>query len=154
MSKPLSFLLLAVCAVLLLSSCNSEPKDTHPDQPVTKRKALFKQIMRTLEPMGMVARNRQDYDRQAFLADARELKQLASQPWIYFTPDSNYPPTRAKPDIWLKPAEFIQAREKLEALTAQLVKTAESGNLEAIRPVVNEVEKSCQGCHRQFRSGT
>lgn len=154
MPKPLSSLLLAVSAVLMLTSCNSEPKDTHPDQPVTKRKAVFKQIMRTLEPMGMVVRNRQDYDRQEFLAGALELKQLASRPWIYFTPDSNYPPTRAKAEIWLKPAEFIQAQKKLEALTDQLAKAAESGNLEAIRPVVNEVEKSCQGCHRQFRSGT
>ena len=69
----------------MLSSCNNEPKDTHTGQPVTKRKAVFKQIMRTLEPMGMVVRDRQDYDRQEFLASARELKQLASQPWSYFS---------------------------------------------------------------------
>lgn len=149
-----SFQVVAVAAMLLLTACGAEPEDAHPGQPVAKRKAVFKQIMRTLEPMGMVARNRQDYDRGDFLAGARELRLLATQPWVYFTPDSNYPPTRAKADVWQKSAEFSRAREQFQVSTERLVKAAESGDLEAIRPVVNEVEKSCQTCHRQFRSGT
>jgi len=154
MSKSLSSLLLAITAVLMLASCNNEPKDTHPGQPVTKRKAVFKQILRTLEPLGMVVRNRQDYDQQEFLAGSQELKRLASQPWIYFTPDSNYPPTRAKPEVWQKPADFTQAQQKFQSLVEQLVKAAGSGNLDTIRPVLNDVEKSCKSCHNQFRSGT
>lgn len=149
-----SFQVLAIAASLLLTGCGAEPVDNHPGQPVTKRKAVFKQIMRTLEPMGMVVRNHQDYDREAFLAGARELKQLATQPWVYFTPDSNYRPTRAKAEVWQKPAEFSQAQQRFQASTDALVKVAERGDLEAIRPVLNEVEKNCQSCHRQFRSGT
>lgn len=145
---------LAISALLLLTSCGAEPVDNHPGQPVTKRKAIFKQIMRALEPLGMVARNRQDYDRAAFLAGAKELKQLATQPWVYFTPDSNYPPTRAKAEVWQQPAEFSQARQQFQASAEQLVTAAERGDLDAIRPVLNEVEKNCQSCHKKFRSGT
>lgn len=101
----------------------------------------------------MVARDNKDYERQEFLASAQELKQLATQPWVYFTPDSNYPPSRAKADIWQKPAEFQQAQESFIAATAQLAKVAESGNLELIRPVVNEVQKNCKSCHNHFRGG-
>lgn len=145
--------LYAITSMLLLAACDSTPRDIHPDQPVTKRKAVFKQMMRTLEPLGMVARNRQDYKQQEFLAGALELEQLSRQPWIHFTPDSNYPPTRAKAEVWQKPAEFQQAQEKLRATTEQLVKAARSGNQDLIRPAVNEVEKSCKACHNQFRGG-
>lgn len=151
MPRLLSSSLIAVFAAFALTACNDTPKDTHPGQPVAKRKAVFKQIMRTLEPMGMVARDRKDYERQEFLASAKELKQLATQPWVYFTPDSNYPPTRAKAEVWQKPAEFKQAQEKLQVTTDQLAKAAESGNLDIIRPAVNEVQKSCKACHDQFR---
>lgn len=86
MPKFLLHSVFAIAVSLTLSACSNEPKDTHPNQPATKRKAVFKQMLRTLEPLGMIVRNRQDYDRRAFLADARELKQLATQPWPYFTP--------------------------------------------------------------------
>ena len=142
---------LAILAALTLSACGNEPADTHPNQPVTKRKAVFKQMLRTLEPMGMVVRKREEYDQQAFLASAQELKQLATQPWVHFTPDSNYPPTRAKPEVWQKSAEFTQAQEKLKAATEQLAKAAESGNLDTIRPALDKVEDSCKSCHQQFR---
>lgn len=152
MTKSRAVLFLAVAAAFLLNACG-EPKDTHPGQPVTKRKAIFKQILRTLEPMGVVARKRDEYDSQEFLARARELNKLATQPWVYFTPDSNYPPTRAKADVWQKPAEFKRAQDEMLALTAKLAKTAESGDIEVIRPVVDEVEKNCKSCHEHFRSG-
>lgn len=151
MPRLLSSSLIAIAAAFALTACN-EPKDTHPGQPVTKRKAVFKQMVRTLEPMGMVARDRKEYDRQELLTNAQELKQLATQPWVYFTPDSDYPPTRAKPEVWQKPAEFKQAQEKLQSAANLLAKAAESGNLETIRPAVNEVQKSCKSCHDQFRS--
>lgn len=153
MPRLLSSSLIAIAAAFILTACNDTPKDTHPGQPVTKRKAVFKQIMRTLEPMGMVANDRKDYDRQEFLASAQELKQLATQPWVYFTPDSDYPPSRAKAAVWQKPAEFKQAQEKLQTTAEQLAKAAESGNLDIIRPAVNEVQKSCKACHNQFRGG-
>lgn len=148
---PRLILLTAFVAALSLTACSNEPQDTHPNQPVTKRKAIFKQMLRTLEPMGMVVREREDYERQSFLSGAKELKQLATEPWVHFTPDSNYPPTRAKPEIWQNQAEFIQAQNKLKGSTDQLVKAAESGNMTLIRPALNNVEESCKSCHQQFR---
>ena len=148
---PRLLLISAIVAALTLTACSKDPQDTHPNQPVTKRKAIFKQMLRTLEPMGMVVREREDYDRQAFLTGAQELKQLATEPWVHFTPDSNYPPTRAKAEVWQKPADFTQAQQKLKESTEQLLKAAESGNMALIRPALNSVEESCKSCHQQFR---
>lgn len=148
---PRFLLLTVITASLALTACSGEPQDTHPDQPVTKRKAVFKQMLRTLEPMGMVVRERENYNSQAFLSDAKKLKQLASEPWAHFTPDSNYPPTRAKPEVWQQPDDFTHARQKLEESTEKLLKAAESGNMALIRPALNSVEESCKSCHQQFR---
>ena len=136
-----------------LAGCGREPPDTHPGQPVTKRKAVFKQILRTLEPLGMVVRNRKDYNQGEFLAGAKELQRLSTQPWTYFTPDSNYPPTRAKPEVWEKPAEFKELQQKFKDAADGLAKAAEGGNLDTIRPAFADVEKSCKTCHRTFRGG-
>jgi cytochrome c556 len=147
-SKSLS--LLVIAAVLALTACSEAP-DTHPAQPVTKRQALFKQFTRTLEPMGMVARDRKAYNPVEFKASALELEKLAAQPWSYFTPDSNYQPTRAALAVWTQAAEFKQAQEAFLAKVGQLVKAADGGNLDVIRATVNAVQSSCKTCHDQFR---
>lgn len=147
----LAFLASAAC-VLLLTSC-SEPADTHPGQPVTKRKQAFKQMLRAFEPMGLVVRGKKDYDRQEFLNYATDLQGLVDQPWQYFTPDSDYSPTRAKPAVWQQPERFRDARQKLTDSVRHLTEVARDGKLETIRPAFAEVEKSCQACHKEFRGG-
>jgi cytochrome c556 len=150
MPIPRTISLVALAALLLLAACSEAP-DTHPAQPVTKRQALFKQFTRTLEPMGMVARDRKVYDPVEFKASALALEKLAAQPWGYFTPDSNYQPTRASPAVWAQAAEFKQAQDAFLAKVGQLVKAADGGNLEIIRTAVNDVQSTCKTCHDQFR---
>ncbi len=141
-----------VVSLQALSACDGTPKDTHPDQPVTKRKVLFKSFTKTLEPMGMVARDRKDYNPREFNVSALELQKLSTQPWVYFTADSNYPPTRAKPEAWSQSADFKLAQDKYINTVNQLVKAAQGGDMAVIRPAVEEVQKSCKACHTQFRN--
>jgi cytochrome c556 len=150
----LPFAAITILALFALGACSGSADDTHPDQPVTKRRAVFKQFTRTLEPMGMVARDRKKYNQQEFNASALELQKLANQPWVYFTPDSNYPPTRANPKVWSKPLEFRQAQEDYQTSVRQLVESARVGNLDVIRAAVNDVQRSCKTCHDQFRNAS
>lgn len=137
-----------------LCACNDEPKDMHPDKPVSQRRALFKQFTRTLEPMGLVARERKDYNPREFNIAALELQKLARQPWPLFTTDSNYPPTHAKPEVWQKAAEFKAAQDDYLTRVDQLVATAQGADLARIKDSVNAVQKSCKSCHTQFRNDT
>lgn len=145
-------LITLVAATALLGACSDRVKDTHPQQLVTKRQAIFKKFTQTLEPMGLVARDRQDYARADFVASAQALQQLASQPWAYFTADGNYPPTRAKPEVWSQAGEFKQAQDNYLKTVDQLVQVAGSADLPSIRASVEAVQKSCKSCHDQFRS--
>lgn len=142
---------LALAALLGLAACNERARDTHPQQWVSKRQAVFKDFTRTLEPLGLMARERQPFDAPAFLAGAQRLQALAPQPWPLFTPDSNYPPTLAKPQLWEQAAAFQQAQQDYLASVAQLVQAAQAGTLAAARPAVEQVQQRCKACHDQFR---
>jgi len=152
MSKPFSITLSLLACTLVLSACSDAAKDTHPQQLLTKRVAVFKKMTQTLEPLGQVARGRKDYVKPEFVEGAQALKDLASQPWAFFTADGNYPPTHAKPEVWSQPTEFKQAQDKFLANVDKLVTVADSGDLPTISTAVNEVEKSCKSCHQQFRN--
>jgi len=139
-------------AAFALTACNDEAKDTHPDKLVTQRRAVFKQFTRTLEPMGLVARDRKDYNPREFNVSALALQKIANQPWPLFTPDSNYPPTHAKPEVWLKAAAFKTAQDDYRTSVDLLVTAAQGDDLTLIKMRVNEVQKSCKSCHDQFRN--
>jgi cytochrome c556 len=152
MIKTVTSLLSVALAALALSACNDEPKDTHPDKLVTQRRALFKQFTRTLEPMGLVARDRKDYNAREFNESALALQKLATQPWPLFTADSNYPPTHAKSEVWQKAADFKAAQDDYLARVSQLVAAAQGSDLALVKNSVNDVQKSCKSCHTQFRN--
>ena len=135
---------------LMLFGCGPQP-DTHPGQPVTKRKMIFHDMLRAFEPMGLVIRGRESYDRNKFLKNAVALEALSKQPWSYFTPESYYQPTRAKPTVWQRPAEFKEKQQKLLLAVAELTRVSQSGRLEMIRPAYDDVVHSCMACHDQFR---
>ncbi|MBS4096530.1 MAG: cytochrome c [Sulfuricella sp.] len=140
---------LVVCAVLPLGGCTEA--DNHPGQPVQHRVAAFKKMLQSMEQMGMVVRERQEFKAADFLEHAHELKALAQEPWQYFTPNSNYPPTRAKPDLWQHQTNFAEFRNDLDESLAKLIAAAETGKMDMIAPAYTSVEDSCEACHQRFR---
>ena len=62
------------------------------------------------------------------------------------------PPTRAKPEVLPKVADFKSAQDNYLATVEQLVKVSGNADLNAIRDAVNNIEKSCKSCHNQFRN--
>jgi cytochrome c556 len=140
-----------LAGALVLAGC-AEPQDTRPGQPVAHRKQIFKQMLKKdFEPMGLAVRGQNNFDAPAFKAMADDLAALAKQPWPYFTPDSNYPPTKAKPGVWEKPQQFKEEQERFVKATEALARASASGSLDAIRPAFEDVHKSCESCHKAFR---
>jgi cytochrome c556 len=143
---------LLICSALgALAACGDGAKDPHPEQLVTKRLAIFKKFTKTLEPMGLVARDRNDYVKSEFMANAQALQELSKQPWVYFSAEGNYQPSRAKPEIWTQPDAFKKAQTGYLTAVDQLVAVSGSGDMPSIKSAVDEVQKSCKTCHDQFR---
>jgi cytochrome c556 len=151
MRKLLIASLSLLAATMALTGCSQEPPDNHPDQPVTKRRAVFREFTRTLEPMGLVARDRQTYNAAVFLEQAQTLKKLSVQPWPLFTTDSNYPPTKAHPKVWQEADAFKQAQQQFQLSVEELAQVAAGTDLDRIKASVNKVQQSCKNCHDTFR---
>jgi cytochrome c556 len=146
---PLAF---ALSITFALAGCGGGEIDSHPGQPVKNRQAAFNKMLQAKDELGLVVRGRKDYKAQVFLDEARELQRLSREPWQYFTPDSNYPPSRAKPLVWDKSTNFADDRHDLDDSTARLVKAAEAADLKAINAAFEEVENDCAWCHKKYRN--
>ena len=142
---------LGLLLCLGLAACFEPIKDTHPDQVLTKRRALFKQFTRTLEPIGLVASGRKEYRPEEFLGLVQDLDKLSGKPWAYFPADGNYSPTRAKPVVWSQPAAFKTAQDNYQASVKALLQAAQAGKLEPVEQAVDGVVNSCKACHKDFR---
>ena len=59
--------------------------------------------------------------------------------------------TKAKPDIWKKPAEFKAAQDKLLAESNAMLAAASSGNAALLPDRIKSLGGACQNCHPQFR---
>lgn len=59
--------------------------------------------------------------------------------------------TGARAEIWSKPAEFRKAATDFVAAADTFHRTAQTGNIDAIRTGVRPLGASCKACHDQFR---
>ncbi len=142
-------LLLSLALPLLLTACG-EPADTHPDKPVTQRRAAFNTILKAFEPMGMMLRDNR-YDADAFLQSAEKLEAAKEGPWRHFTADSNYRPTKATDKVWSDAARFETERQSFLAATGKLLEAARSKDEAKVRPAYEAVHDACRSCHKTFK---
>ncbi|MDR2001240.1 MAG: cytochrome c [Zoogloeaceae bacterium] len=141
----------ALLPALLLSACGGEPEDTRPGQPVAHRRAIFKELLREFEPMGVMLRDNA-YDPQRFAAQAEKVKALRDRPWQYFGPDTQYPPSHSKGEVWSKPAEFEAQRQAFLTATDKLLAIAGTEDAKEAEAAFQAVEKSCRDCHQGFKN--
>lgn len=60
--------------------------------------------------------------------------------------------TRARAEIWTKPADFKAAIKMYSEAAPKLQTAANAGDVAAIKTAFGEVGKSCKNCHDQFRT--
>ncbi len=59
--------------------------------------------------------------------------------------------SRAKDEIWSKPAEFKAALMAFQKASANLASVAKGGDAGALKAAFGGVGKACGGCHKPFR---
>jgi cytochrome c556 len=148
MNRALPLLLLA--ALTGLSACGKPVEDTRPGQPVKTRQVAFKEMLRVFEPMGTMLRTN-TYHAEKFAALAGELITKRDAPWQHFGADTHYPPTKAKPEVWSKPAQFERERQAFIAATDVLLAAAQGRQAEPARKAYFKVYDLCQSCHQEFK---
>jgi cytochrome c556 len=149
MFKSFKFRLFLLSTVALLAACG-EVEDTRPGQPVKTRQTAFKEIVKAFEPMGVMLRENR-YDADKFAAHAERLLARRDGPWSHFGPDTNYPPTKATPDVWQQPEQFEKDKQAFLAATDALLAAARSKDKAQSEAAYDKVHEACKTCHKQFK---
>ena len=61
------------------------------------------------------------------------------------------PRTRAKQEIWSDPQGFARAQQAFIAASERFEAAARSGNVDAVRAALPDLQSSCKGCHDRYR---
>jgi cytochrome c556 len=138
--------------LVLLSACEgAAPPDTFPGQPVTQRNQLFKQMLRSFEPLGLMVREKEPFKADEAIRLAGEVKRLSTLPWQHFPAGSDYRPSKSKPEVWARPDDFKKAQNEFIVLVDALELATRSRTADKIKPAYEAVVQSCSDCHKAFR---
>lgn len=134
----------------LLTACSGEVQDTRPGQPVKTRQTAFKEILRSFEPMGVMLREDR-YNADKFLVLAKEVVSKREAPWSHFAADTNYPPTKATPEVWAQPEKFEEKRQAFFKASDALLVAAENKDKKQAFSAHKAMYETCQDCHKTFK---
>ncbi len=147
--KPIAIALLTT-VLLGLAACSDVEEDTRPGQPVKTRQAAFKDLLRSFEPMGKMFRTG-PYDAARFATLATELATKRDAPWSHFGTDTNYPPTKARPEVWSQAVEFERERQAFLTATDALLTVTRQGSPAEVEKAYFRVYDRCESCHQHFK---
>ena len=131
--------------------------DGHLEKAVKARQSLMQVVAFNLGPLGAMAKGEMDYDAEIAAANAGNLHALAKLNGAAMWPAGSdnaalgEDKTRALPAAWAADSKVMDKHMAWIDATAKLVEVAGSG-LDALRPAVAEVGKSCGGCHDDYRA--
>jgi cytochrome c556 len=148
--KHISILLLFFSAIGL-TACSKPVEDTRPGQPVKTRQVAFKEMLKVFEPMGTMLRTNR-YEPEKFVLLATELIAKREAPWVHFSPDTHYPPTKAKTKVWEQPESFEREKQVFMRVTDALLAAARSKDLDNVKKAYSKVYNTCNSCHQEFKN--
>ncbi|MDR1424756.1 MAG: cytochrome c [Azoarcus sp.] len=137
----------SVSILLALTACGGRVEDTRPGQPVKHRQDAFQALLDASEPIGLMLHDRR-YDAKRLNELNEALAQARDVPWRYYGPDTDYPPSKSRPDVWREPEKWEAAQQRFFAAAAAL-RTAESEA--AAQAAYDALRSSCKSCHDVFR---
>lgn len=140
---------LSILAILLLSACG-EAQDTRPGQPVAHRRAAFKEMLEISESMSQMLQN-PALDSRTFQALTGQLMAKRDLPWSHFGPDTRYPPSKAKAEVWTQADKFTEEKQAFLAATDKLSAAAGNQDRKALETAYGAVQNTCKSCHKLFK---
>jgi cytochrome c556 len=83
---------------------------------------------------------------------AKDIMGTAEKIPSLFPKGSDVGKTKAKPEIWEKPADFSKAAKNLAKASGELADAAKAGDDAAVTAKTKAVADACASCHKNFRA--
>jgi cytochrome c556 len=142
-----------VGAILIASAGLAQAEDQAPADIIKARQQHLKDLGGALKAIGDQLKSGAP-DKAVTVPAAQKAAELAKDLPNWFPagtgPEAGVK-TRAKPEIWTKPADFKMVADKLSPETDKLAAVVASGDVAAIGAQLQATGKACHACHEDFR---
>ncbi len=145
--------LFATCAIVITMVSANVAAQTKPEDVIKYRQSVYKVMQWNFAPMGAMVKGEKPYDKEVFARNALIVSQMS--PLLmegYAAGSDKGAATKAKPEIWTKPAEFKDKMDKMVAETKKLAAVAGTGSFDDIKKQFGATGGSCKACHDEFKS--
>ncbi len=148
--------LMAALAMGILVGCTQDTAMVQsPGEVITERRALMQSNNKSFKVIKAFAKSGKGSAGAVRDAAVNVTWNAAQIPGLFVKGTSlkdGVGQTRAKPEIWVKWADFEAAAAKLKKAGVNLAQAAASGKVAAIKVAFGAVGKACGGCHKPFRA--
>ena len=149
-----------LAALCVAAACVCAPAalaDGHIEKAVKARQGLMQVVAFTLGPLGAMAKGEMDYSAEVAATNAKNMEALAKLNAGAMWPEGSdnaalgEDKTRALPAAWAADSKVMDKHMAWIEASTKLAAVAGDG-LDALKPAVAEVGKSCGGCHDDYRA--
>ena len=123
-----------------------------PEIVVEQRQAAMTLQAKYFYAMLPMAQGKIPYDAAVISRNSGYLDVLTRMAWDGFTPATQGVKSRALPEVFSDPAKFKTAEDNLHDSVGKLVTASKGSDEGAVKAALNDVNKSCNGCHENFRA--
>ncbi len=123
-----------------------------PDVLVKQRVSAMTLQGKYFGPLAGMASGKVPYNAEVVVRNAAFLEALNKMPWDGFNENTKDEKTRALPAVYTDNAKFKEAITASQTAVAALVKVSKGGDEAAVKAAIGDVNKSCGGCHDNFRA--
>lgn len=149
MKKPLAVLL----AVFISATAGIASAQVKPEDAIAYRQGAYKVIGWNFGPMAAMVQGRIPYDKDVFAKRAANVAAVAPLTIEGFGPGTDTgAPTRAKPEIWTKSADFKAKMDKMVEETGKLAAVSKTGSFDDIKKQFGATGASCKACHDDYQA--
>jgi cytochrome c556 len=143
---------IAAAAGAALAMLAAEAQTPKPEDQIKLRKAAYSLMNYSFGSLAAMAEGKRAFNKEEALRNAELLSQLAGVPRGFFGEGTDKGETRAKPEVWTNRADFDAKMDKMITETGKLYQVAKSGDADAIKKAVADVDKACSACHDDYRT--
>ena len=143
----------AVSAIVIALTTGNARAQAKPEDVINYRQSVYNVMGWNFAPMAAMMKGEKPYNKEAFVHHAMILSQMSPQAMEGFSAGSDKgAETKAKPEVWTKPAEFKEKMDKMVVETKKLAAVSSTGSFDEIKKQFGATGGACKACHDDFRN--
>lgn len=145
--------LFPVFASVMALMAGSAAAQAKPEDVIKYRQSVYKVMGWNFAPMAAMVKGEKPYDKEAFARHAMIVNQMSPLAVEGFAAGSDKgADTKAKSEIWSKPADFKEKMEKMVGETKKLAAIASTGSFDEIKKQFGVTGAACKACHDDYKN--